>query len=306
MPMDPDARRLMEMVALAGRPALETLSPAEARTVYRESRRAMQRPPPAVAEVRDFQIGAIPARFYRGTDAVAGRGLLYLHGGGWVIGDLDSHDGVCRTLANEAKCCVVSVGYRLAPEHPFPAAIDDAAAVMEHWVANAAEYGLDPAQLAVGGDSAGGNLAALLALRGRDGHGPAACFQLLIYPATDLTCRQPSVDMFQDGVPLTGTSMRWFCKQWLGDADPANRAASPLYADLSGLPPAFVLTVGYDPLRDEGIAYAAALEQADCAVTHLHFATQVHGFVTMNRVIRASDTALSMAAAALRHGWASA
>ena len=303
MPLDPDARRLMDMVALARRPAFDTLSPAEARTVYNESRRAVQRPPPDVAEVRGLVLGGVRARFYRGLDAVDGDGLLYLHGGGWVLGGLDSHDGICRTLANEARCRVVAVDYRLAPEHPYPAALLDSAAVLAQLAADAAEFGIAPAHLAVGGDSAGGNLAALLALQGRDGAGPAPCFQMLLYPAVDLTGSQPSVSQFPAGVPLTGPGMRWFLGQYMAGADPADPAVSPLHAQLHGLPPAFVLTVGYDPLRDEGVAYARALEAAGCAVTHLHMATQVHGFATMNRVIRAADTALSMAAAALRHGW---
>ncbi len=303
MPIDPDAQRLLDMVALAGRPPLQTLEPEAARALYRETRRAVQRPPPEVAETYDFNAGPVPCRFYRGHDAVGGRGLLYLHGGGWVIGDLSSHDGVCRTLANLAQCRVVAVDYRLAPEHPFPAAFDDSAAAMSYVASHAQELGIDPAMLAVGGDSAGGNLAALLAIAGRDAAGPAACFQLLLYPATDLTCSRPSYDQFTEGLPLTAASMRWFRDHYLGSGDAASPAASPMNAKLAGLPPAFVLTAGYDPLRDEGIAYAQALEDAGCAVTTVHMATQVHGFLTMNRVIRASDTALAMAAAALRHAW---
>ena len=303
MPLDPDAQRLMDMVALANRPSLESMSPPDGRQFYAESRRAVQRPPPEVAEVRNITAGGVPARFYRGVDAVDGHGLLYLHGGGWVIGDLESHDGVCRTLANEAKCRVIAVDYRLAPEYPFPAAIDDSAAAFSDVAARAAEFGIDPAKIAVGGDSAGGNLAALLAIRGRDGVGPMPCFQLLLYPATDLAGTYPSVEAFPSGVPLTTSSMRWFINHYLAGSDPANPAASPHYAKLAGLPPAFVLTAGYDPLRDEGIAYAQALDQAGVLVSHLHMANQVHGFLTMNRIIRASDTALTMAAAALRHGW---
>ncbi len=304
--MDPDARRLMDMVALAARPSVETLSPAEARGFYTASRTAVQRPPAAVAEVREVSVSGIAARFYRGIDAVDGCGLLYLHGGGWVMGDLETHDGLCRSLANLARCRIVAVDYRLAPEHRFPCALDDSAAVFAHVAEHAAAFGIDPARLAVGGDSAGGNMAAVLALRGRDGDGPAPCFQLLLYPATDLTFQHPSCHAFPSGVPLTGSAMRWFRDHYLGDADPADPAASPLHAPLHGLPPAFVLTVGYDPLRDEGIAYARALEAAGCAVTHLHMATQVHGFLQMNRIIRAADTALTMAAAALRHGWGGA
>ena len=303
MPLDPDAQRLMDFVALGNRPPMETMAPPVARAFYAESRRAVQRPPAEVAETRDFTAGGVPARFYRGLDAHDGRGLLYLHGGGWVIGDLNSHDSVCRILANEAKCRVIAVDYRLAPEHPYPAAIEDSAAALADLSARAAELGIDPGKIAVGGDSAGGNLAALLAIRGRDGLGPMPCFQLLLYPATDLAGSHPSAEAFPQGVPLTTSSMHWFINQYLGDADPTAPAISPFYADLSGLPPAFVLTAGYDPLRDEGVAFARALDQAGVLVSHLHMPNQAHGFLTMNRIIRAADTTLVMAAAALRHGW---
>ena len=291
------------MVALAGRPPLHSLPPEQARALYRDTRRAVQRPPPEVAEARDISAGGVPCRLYRGLDAVDGRGLLFLHGGGWMLGDLDSHDGVCRRLANLAHCRVIAVDYRLAPEHPFPAALEDAAAAFAAIAADAGALGIDPAMIAVGGDSAGGNLAALLAIRGRDGSGPRPCQQILLYPVTDLACERPSYDLFTEGLPLTADSMRWFRDHYLRAANPTDPEVSPLRADLTQLPPSFVLTAGYDPLRDEGIAYAQALEAAGVAVTHVHMPTQVHGFLTMDRVIRASSTALEMAAAALRHGW---
>ncbi len=303
MPVDPDAQRLLDMIALAGRPPLHTLTPEAARALYRESRKAMQSPPPDVAEWRDIDADGVRIRFYRGAGAVDGRGLLYLHGGGWVLGDLASHDGVCRTLANEARCRVVAVDYRLAPEHPCPAALEDCATALAYVVHHGEELGIDPASLAVGGDSAGGTLAALLALAGRDGSGPAPCFQLLLYPSTDLTCSHPSFDLFKAGVPLTADGMRWFRDLYVGPANAADPAISPLRARLDALPPAFVMTAGYDPLRDEGIAYANALDAAGVFVSHLHMPTQVHGFLTMDRVIRASGTVLAMAGAALRQGF---
>ena len=303
MPIDPDAQHLLDMIALVGRPPLHTMTPEAARALYRESRKTMQAPPPDVAEWRDLDADGVPIRFYRGIEAVEGRGLLYLHGGGWVIGDLASHDGVCRRLANEARCRVVAVDYRLAPEHPCPAAFDDCASALTYVVRHAAALGIDPARLAVGGDSAGGTLAALLALAGRDGAGPMPCFQLLLYPSTDLTCSHPSYDLFTAGVPLTADGMRWFRDSYVGTADAADPAISPLRARLAGLPPAFVMTAGYDPLRDEGIAYAKALDAAGVLVSHLHMPTQVHGFLTMDRIIRASGTVIAMAAAALRHGF---
>ena len=303
MPLDPDARRIIDLMAIAGQKG-GNMSPDAARTQSRSMRRVMQNPPPPVASVRDIDADGIKLRFYEGVNARPGRCLLYFHGGGWVVGDLDSHDGVCRNLANRAACRVIAVDYRLAPEHKFPAALDDAAAAMR-WVADhATALGIDPAQIAVGGDSAGGNLATIVALMGRDGSLPAPCFQMLIYPATDLSCAAPSFARTTADVTLTAEAMRWYRDQYLGPGDDvADWRISPLRADLTGVAPAFVLTAGYDPLCDEGIAYAAALDAADVQTAHLHMPTQVHGFVTMDRVIPAADTALDIAAAMLRQAW---
>ena len=220
-----------------------------------------------------------------------------------MLGDLDSHANVCCRLAADADCTVIAVDYRLAPEHPFPAAVEDAAAALVGVVASAADLGIDPARVAVGGDSAGGNLAAVLALMGRDGTVPPPCFQLLFYPVTELSCDRPSYAQFTAGVTLTADSMRWFRDRYLASGNPHDWRGSPARADLRGTAPAFVLTAGYDPLRDEGVAYAAALDAAGVAVTHLHVASQVHGFLTMDRMIRASGSVLATAAAALRHAW---
>ena len=310
-PFHPDAQRLLEMVRLANRPPFETLTPAEARDVYSAGRKVLQPPPEDVAETRDTTIegpaGPIPIRLHRGADTGAGPlpGLLYLHGGGWVIGDLDSHDGVCRRLANAAGCWVMAVHYRLAPEHPFPAAVEDCAAALAWLAANAPDLGIDPGRLAVGGDSAGGNLAAVLALMGRDGTLPATRFQMLLYPVTDFAMTSPSFARVTEGVPLTATTMRWFADHYM--PDPAQRAdwrASPLLApSLAGTPPAFVLTVGHDPLADEGRAYAARLEAEGVRVTALHLSDQIHGIATMTRFIAAGDAALDAAAASLRDAW---
>jgi acetyl esterase len=304
MPMDPDAQRVIDIIALAARPNVQSLTPEAARAAYREGRRVMQPPPEHVAAVRDLATpDGVRLRFYRGTEAAEGRCLLYFHGGGWLHGDLDTHDGICRRLANLAQCRVVAVDYRLAPEHPFPAAVDDAVSALRWVVANAAELGVDPARIAVGGDSAGGNLAAVLALMGRDGTAPLPCFQLLFYPVTDLTCAMPSYALHAEGAMLTADTMRWYAAQYLGDADPADWRASPLHADLTGAPPAFVLTAGYDPLCDEGVTYARALDAAGVQTAHLHIPTQVHGFLTMGRIIRAADTVLDTAGAMLRQVW---
>jgi acetyl esterase len=311
----PDVERLLQMMRAAAQPAVETLSPAEAREAYAAGRSVLQPPPADVAEVRDIAIpgpgGTLPLRIYRGlaapeADAPA---LLYLHGGGWVIGDLASHDGICRRLANLAACRVVAVDYRLAPEHPFPAAVHDAAAAFA-WVAgHAAEIGVDPARIAVGGDSAGGNLAAVLAIMGRDGTGPAPVSQLLLYPVTDLTSTSratPSGSYIRKatGLPLTAAAMRYFADHYVSEAQRTDWRASPLHApSLAGTAPALVLTVGQDPLADEGQAYARRLEAEGVRVAALHLSDQVHGMLTMGRVILASDMVLQYAALALQDAW---
>jgi acetyl esterase len=306
MPLDPDAEILLEMVRAANRPAFETIGAAEARLLFNAGRKVLAPDPMPVAETRDLAIpgpgGPIPARLYRATATGNLPVLVFFHGGGWVVGDIESHDTGCRHLANRAECAVVSVDYRLAPEHKFPAAVEDCLAATA-WVAgNAASLGVDAGRLAVGGDSAGGNLAAVVSVLARDHGTPRIGHQLLIYPATDAAMRHESMARFAEGYVLTRSTMRWFYEQYLrAPADVADWQASPLAApDLSGLPPAFVLTAGYDPLCDEGDAYAARLAAAGVAVTHRRFAGQVHGFALNGKIIRAAETALDEAAAALR------
>jgi acetyl esterase len=308
--LHPDAERLMALIRSVGRPPFETMTPAEARDAYEEGRRALQLPPEDVAAVRDIAIdgpgGRLALRAYRGagTNDVALPCVLFLHGGGWMLGDLDTHDGPCRRLANLAECRVIAMDYRLAPEHPFPAAVADAAAALTYIAANAGALGVDPARLAVGGDSAGGNLAAVLAIMGRDGMVPATACQVLIYPVTDLRMTTASYARVTADVPLTADTMRWFVERYAGPGERNDRRASPLLAhSLAGTPPALVLTVGQDPLADEGRAYAARLEAEGVRVTAVHFSDQVHGIVTMNRWIAASDVVLQLAAGALRDAW---
>ncbi|GAC1345433.1 MAG: alpha/beta hydrolase [Acetobacteraceae bacterium] len=295
--LHPDAVRLLELVRAAGRVPFHQLSPKDARLAYAAGRAVLQPPPAEVAETRDVDIpgkgGTLPLRLYRGIGTAPDHplpGLLYLHGGGWVLGSVDSHDGVCRRLANAAACRVISVDYRLAPEHPYPAAVDDAATALDWVAANAAAIGVDPARLAVGGDSAGGNLAAVLALLARDGQAPPLAAQLLLYPATDFAMDTGSYAAMTEGLPLTADTMRWFIDHYA--PDPAARTewrASPgRAASLRGTAPAFVLTAGHDPLADEGHAYAARLEADGVPVTTLHLSGHVHGFLTMGAVVAAA------------------
>jgi len=307
--LDPDAQRVLDLIREAGRPPYETLTPSEAREFYRAGRRILQPDPPEVAEVRDLEApvphGAIRLRLYRGIGTerrAALPALIYFHGGGWVIGDLDTHDGVCRLIANAAGCAVVSVDYRLAPEHKFPAAVDDAVNATEWVAAHAAMLGIDPDRLAVGGDSAGGNLAAAVALVARDHARPPLRFQLLLYPATDfVTSDDPQRERFE-GFPLNVVTMNWFRDHYLRNSgDYGDWRASPLRApDLRGLPPAYVLTVGFDPLHVEGERYARRLREAGIPVQHRHVERQMHGFLTMGKIIAAAKPATEDAAAAVK------
>eukprot|EP01037_Dinobryon_pediforme_P026113 gene26113-28522_t len=214
----------------------------------------------------DGPLGPIPVRLYRGIGAPAasGPGLLYLHGGGWVIGNLESHDEICRWFANLSACTVVCPDYRLAPEHKFPAGLMDCAAALSFMSASAGDLGLDPRRIAVAGDSAGGNLAAVLALMARAGQVPPIAAQLLLYPNTDAAQTADSYRRFADGYGLTAATMRWFRDHYVRDAaDIGDWRVSPLRADhLAGAAPAFVAIAGHDILADEGLAYAERLQQA--------------------------------------------
>jgi acetyl esterase len=218
---------------------------------------------------------------------------MFFHGGGWVIGNLETHDVVCRKLAHEGEMMVISVDYRLAPEHRFPAAVDDAITATKWIAANAERLAIDPARLVVGGDSAGGNLAAVVSLAARE-DGPRLAGQLLIYPSTDMSRRHPSHSEPETSVLLTHSVIGWFLNHYFGDADINDWQASPARAkSLAGLPPAYVLTAGADPLRDEGDEYAARLKAAGVAVTYRHFPGQFHGFFTMGKLLNQANVAVS-------------
>ena len=246
--------------------------------------------------------GDLPVRIYipfgKGPFPV----VLYFHGGGWVIGGIESSDGLCRSLANASGCIVVSVDYRLAPEHPFPAAVDDAFYATLWAAENASSFGGDPSRIAVSGDSAGGNLAAVVAQIARDRGKPAIGFQLLIYPVTDGACDTPSYSENAEGYFLTRDAMQWFWNHYVPkEADRSQPYASPLRAsNLAGLPAALVITAEFDPLRDEGERYAEGMRTAGTPVQLTRYDGMIHGFFAMSAIIDQGRTAIQQSAAALR------
>lgn len=308
--LDPQAKALLQLVEQSGLPPIHTLDPVSARRAYREGRGFSQPAAPEMALVRDLDApgprGPIPLRLYRPLGSrpeAALPVLVYYHGGGYVIGDRDTHDVLCRQLSNASACAVVSVDYRMAPEHPFPAPSDDCFAATRWVHEQAANLGLDPDRLAVGGDSAGGNLAAVVSIAARDegGHLPIR-FQLLIYPGTDMRRRMESHRSNGQGYLLTQDTIDYFVGHYLSKAsDYDDWRASPIdRQDLAGLPPALVLVAGHDPLRDEGIAYAQRLSEAGNRTTLVNFERQIHGFITMGRVIDEANTAVTLCASVVR------
>jgi len=290
---------VIESAARAPGPVPGSLGVAEARRLYRETRLRLAPPPVAVEEARDFSFpgpaGDIGARYYRPLGAKPGEALpavVYFHGGGWTCGDLDTHDSVCRGIAAHGRCAVVAVDYRMGPEHKFPAAVEDAVAAVQ-WVGkNAGSLAIDAARLAVAGESAGGNLAAVAAIALRDSQ-PGLAMQVLVYPVTDQAADTDSLRRFAQGYSLTRELLRWYQRQYLRDErDRADWRASPLRArEHSRLPSAYVITAGFDPLLDEGLAYAERLEQAGVAVTYECFEGQIHGFLPMGGAIAAAHHA---------------
>lgn len=310
--LDPQAKAVIDLVLKSGRPAYHTLSPKEARQLFRETRPASTPTPPEMSAVKDLTadgtLSPIPLRLYRPAGVAPTTALpvlVFFHGGGWVIGDLDTHDVLCRQIAGESGACVVAVDYRMAPEHKFPAAVDDSWAATRWVVAHAAELGIDPRRLAVGGDSAGGNLAAVVALLARDHGAPAIAQQMLIYPVTDVSEETRSYRDFSEGYMLTRDSMRWFKAHYLAsDADAGDWRVSPLRAtSLAGLPPALVITAGFDPLRDEGEAYAVRLREAGVRVDYVCYGGMIHGFAPMGRLIETGNRAVSLIAGSLRQAF---
>ena len=309
MKLAPEAQLYLQLRASLNLPDLRTLTPEEGRRISEEtSRRWQLSDPPAVESVEqrssDGPNGPVPLRIYHptGSPKEGLPGLVFYHGGGWVLGSLDGVDGLCRSLCQEAQLVVISVDYRLAPEHQFPVGVEDCWAAT-CWVAeNAESLGLDPLKLVVGGDSAGGNLAAVVALRALDQAFPKLAGQLLIYPVTDLTQCQPSYESFAEGYLLTRDSMTWFIQQYLPQAmNPKTPEASVLFAEsLVGLSPTLLLVAGFDPLRDEGLAYAQRLREAGVPVIEKNWEGMVHGFINQRDLLPQAQEASQWIAQELR------
>ena len=315
--LDAEARMLLDIMEKAvqeGRPKLHTLPYAVGRQAVDKMSEDGEADPMQVGEVTDGAFagpgGQIRFRRYRPINAAGGAAagplptLIYYHGGGFVIGNIETHDSTCRRLANRSRCQVMSIDYRLSPEHSFPAPTEDGVAAFRHIRDNAASFGADAARLAVGGDSAGGAIAAVVCQAVRDaGDSQGPAFQMLIYPATDSSKQSASRVAFAEGYFLTKELMDWFWKAYVpAGTDLADLRLSPLLArDFKGLPPAFVLTAGYDPLRDEGRAYADRLIDAGIKTTYVNYPGTIHGFFSLTRFLsqglKANDEAAAVMAA---------
>lgn len=298
MALHPQTAAVLDFMKQLGTPPLHEVTPAEGRANY-----LAMRVPSTVQlhEIRDFDAGGVRCRLYRSTDDNAAPLLIYYHGGGWVIGDLESHDDICRKLARDAKCSVIAVDYRLAPEHPAPASHEDCIAATKWIFANATSLAVDPARIAIGGDSAGGNLSAVVSMHA----GVKPVFQLLVYPATDMRMGQVSHRENAQGYLLTEDSMKWFIGHYLqGDDTKRNDPLySPLLSDdatLKKSPPTLVITAEYDPLRDEGEEYAARLNSVGVPASVVRFRGQIHAFFGMSELLDDAAAAIALSASYLR------
>lgn len=306
--LDQEAIEILEAVKLAGIPEWHTLSPVEGRRVYQERVRLFALEPTPMYEVNDLSIpgpaGPIRIRKYTPSKSEAMPVLIYLHGGGWTLGDLDSHDELCRRLALATDCIVVSVDYRLAPENPHPAGLDDSIAAIK-WVAeNAASFGGNPQLLAVGGDSAGGQLSAAACLRIRDEGGPRIALQLMIYPALRASFETLSYYENATGKWITRADCIWFWKNYLGSTSNLDPYACPGEAtDLQGLPRALIITAGGDPVRDDGEMYGFKLRAAGVHALARRFPGMIHGFMAVPKELEAGREAVLLAARELRSAW---
>lgn len=304
--LHPQMQLLLALRNLWRGPSISEQPLDEARANFRNDTATITGRPIAIGSVADIAIeaahGPIAARHYAPAESGARALLVYYHGGGFVLGDLDGHDSLCRRICRDADMHVLSVDYRLAPEHPFPAAVDDAFAAFRWVCAHAKDLGALPDRIAVGGDSAGGNLAAVVSQKAMAAGGPAPCAQVLLYPALDRTVERRSLELFREGYLIGRTDIEWYHLQYTGSTvaqpDPAQH---PLLAkDLAGVAPALIVTAGFDPLRDEGEAYADALRQADVPVVLKRFDGMLHGFCSMATISPACDAAVSDIVAGLR------
>jgi len=298
MPLHAQTAAVLEFMRQLGAPPLHELTAAEGRANY-----VAMRTPSTVElhEVRDLVADGVKCRLYRSSGTTSAPLLIYYHGGGWVIGDLDTHDDICRKLARDARCSVIAVDYRLAPEHPAPAALDDCIAATRWIFANAKSLDADAARIAIGGDSAGGNLAALVAMHA----GVTPVFQLLVYPATDMRMDYPSHRENAQGYLLTADSMKWFIGHYLqgDDKKKSDPLYSPILSDdalLKKSPPTLVITAEFDPLRDEGEAYAARLSAVGVPTSTVRFHGQIHAFFGMSELLDDAAAAIALSASYLR------
>jgi acetyl esterase len=309
MPLDPQAQKIVDALAALNLKPVEESTPDEARESMR-SRTAALGPVEDVAATVDHRVpvagGEIAVRVYSPGEAGPHPALVFFHGGGWVIGDLTTHDGICRSLTNAARCVVASVDYRLAPEHRYPVAAEDSYAAFRWVLGQAAALGVDPRRVAVGGDSAGGNLATVVSLMARDRGTPLPIFQALVYPVTDCDLDTASYRENATGYVLTREGMRWFFRHYLAREEQGREPyAAPLRAaSLAGLPPALVQTAECDPLRDEGEAYAARLRDAGVPVTFTRYSGMFHGFLRMTNILDKARAARDEIAGALRKAFA--
>ena len=309
MPLDPQAKAVLDQFASMGGQQLHEMSVAQARELIL-GMVALAGEPESIARIENRTVpgpaGQIPVRIYTPVGTAPFPVLVYFHGGGWVIGNLDTHDGICRSLANRVGCLVVSVDYRLAPEHTFPAAPEDCYAATRWLAEHAGSLGGDKGRIAVGGDSAGGNLAAVVALMARDRGGPKLAFQLLVYPATDTDFETRSYRENSEGYFLTRADMVWFWNHYAPrDEDRRNPYAAPLRAaSLRGLPPALVITAEFDPLCDDGNAYAARLREDGVPVRLSQQDGLIHGFFQMGAVIDRGRASVDEASRAVKDAFA--